>query len=280
MNYANYDEYSDDRSRIALSGKPFYAASIGILAGAPISNALYQRYGKPAYNDFGKHWATDQTSIFGYKSKIGKAWTKFESATLKSRFGGKAFGKLALSGLQDFVTVGPGMVGSNVSRLLSKAGSATASKSKLFRGKHGYLMPGVGMLFGIMSAEQGIKDEGNLFGAKVGIGSEIGATIGSRAGMFMGRGLGYLAGGMTGSYIGSAVGMLAGGYIGYQVAPTIMNVARAVRRWGSPETGGMFTDNQMTQTMRQRSMLAIRTSQTNMRSELGRESQTLMGALY
>ena len=292
MNYANYNEYSDDRTQVAVSGKPFYAASIGVLVGAPLAGAGYNQWGKKAYQDYGRNWASQD----GMKGSIGKKWKGMEEMTGWKRAGQNVGGNLK-GVVRDYATFTPGMIGKHFDTGGSisnhfgwkgtqhgtgreiqhiMGGSKYAARKTASR----YLAPGLGTLFAISSMEQGMKDEGNLFGAYVGLGQEIGATVGARAGSMMGAGLGGLVGGVPGSYVGSAVGMLAGGYIGYQIAPTVMNVARAVRRWGTPETGGMFRENQMTQTMRQRSMLAIRTSKMNIRSELGRESQMLMGALY
>ena len=298
MNYANYNEYSDDRTTIALSGKPFYAATMGILAGAPIAAGLYKQYGHDAYTKYGSKWAGDTDSFMGYKNKLGGMWKSAETAA--GRTGGQKFWKNLKGNARglwgDFLNTGPGMIGKHadkgrrfglgrvadyldVGMRNAKIDGMDYAARRVAKGSSKYLAPGLGTFFGIASMTQGIQDEGNLFGAYVGLGSEIGATVGARAGSVIGSTIGLAFGGV-GAPVGGAVGMLAGGYIGYQAAPTMMNIARAVRRFGTPETGGVFRDNQQTQTMRQRSMLAIRTSQHNLRSELGRESQMLMGALY
>jgi len=299
MNYANYDEYSDERTSIALSGKPFYVASIGLLAGAPIASGLYGYYGSNAYDKYGSKWATQG----GIRGKVGGAWKSIEGASKRSRVNSieRSVKSNAKGLLTDYVSLGPGIIGRKFDRgrrvgmnigtwtlkyrnniINGKSiGDSTREIGYLngVKGSSKYLAPGLGFMFGTMSIEQGLRDKGSLVGAYVGLGSEIGATVGARAGGVIGTAIGSFAGGV-GAPVGGAIGMLAGGYIGYQLAPTVMNIARAVRRFGTPETGGMFRDNEMTQTMRQRSMLSIRTSQMNLRSELGRESQMLMNALY
>jgi len=140
--------------------------------------------------------------------------------------------------------------------------------------------PGIEPFFAAIMSKGEMESEGKTFGAYVGLGSAAGGIIGTRVGALAGKAVGATFGGTAGMYIGSAIGMLTGGMLGMEVAPTLYKMAQSMRAWGSPETGGTFMDNRMTMTMRQRSMLAIRTSQMNLRSELGREAQVLMGAQF
>lgn len=142
------------------------------------------------------------------------------------------------------------------------------------------LTPGISSIMAAHMADQYVKQSGRQFEAYIGAASSFGGDIGFRTGGYIGYALGSMIGGPIGGLIGGGLGALSGATLGASVAPTLYKMAKAVNQWGSPETGGNFLDNQYLMTMRQRSLLAIRTSQLNLRSELGREAQILMGAMY
>lgn len=111
-----------------------------------------------------------------------------------------------------------------------------------------------------------------------GLASDLAGTIGGRVGMSIGSAIGFgLTGGNPiGAAIGAGLGMVAGGAAGFQVFEAARTIKSYARKWTMPDLGGQFTDSFEAQTMRARSLNAIRTSQFNVRSELGNESIRLV----
>lgn len=109
----------------------------------------------------------------------------------------------------------------------------------------------------------------------------IGATreAAGLTGGFIGQGIGAAIGtigGPIGTLAGGLIGGMLGGMQGYQVPEMIGWMKSKGRQWTMPEVGGRFKDSQMGQTMRQRSLNAISTSQFNVRSALGNEASRLV----
>jgi len=120
----------------------------------------------------------------------------------------------------------------------------------------------VGMAFATLGMTMELESEG-LKGLLTGPARELGGTIGASIGMNIG--------GMFGP-IGSMIGGIAGGMLGYQAIDIFTSMSEKGRQWSTPDMGGRFRDSIGAQTMRQRSLNAIRTSQFNIRSEMGNEA--------
>lgn len=108
-----------------------------------------------------------------------------------------------------------------------------------------------------------------------GLFKEVASQVGTRLGQGLGSSLGHMLGGKAGSYVGMGAGFIGGGILGYSALSMVQGLAKMGRRWTLPETGGNFQDSVEAQTMRQRALNVIRTSQFNMRSELGNEATRL-----
>lgn len=110
--------------------------------------------------------------------------------------------------------------------------------------------------------------------------SALAEGLGRTALSFAGMGVGNLLGAGIGTAIMPGIGTIAGALIG-SVAGSIGgdSIIGAVkwmkhkgREWTHPDLGGGFKDSKGSQTMRQRSLLAINTSQFNVRSGFGQEA--------
>lgn len=228
-----------------------------------------------------KPWSQGENKIL---KLIGEGALKIPT-TGKKLFA-RQLGHNLLGLVTDHVAYNQGLISSFVAKRIESSSLKALSESKIglnLLGEKvglGYIAPSLWAAFGLINIDEAVNQSGKSFGAYIGAGEYLGGAIGARVGAIAGSLVGNLVAPVAGGYIGSALGMLAGGMIGYSVVPTLYKMAQQMQKWGSPETGGMFLDNMQTMTMRQRSMLAIRTSQLNYRNELGREAQILMGAQF
>lgn len=105
------------------------------------------------------------------------------------------------------------------------------------------------------------------------------AVGGSRIGQAVGSTLGHVLASKApwGGYLGMGVTSIAGAMVGYGALDVLDKARELGRKWSTPETGGKYMDSSAAMSMRQRSMLAIKTSQFNLRSELGNEALHFMG---
>lgn len=100
-------------------------------------------------------------------------------------------------------------------------------------------------------------------------------TTASLTGMAVGQTIGAIVGSavpVVGTAVGAVVGAFAGGMAGDQVVDIVKWMKSKGRQWTHPDLGGSFKDSIHGQTMRQRSLNAIYTSQFNIRSNLGNEA--------
>lgn len=134
-------------------------------------------------------------------------------------------------------------------------------------------------LFGAMTINSELDERQDALGLVTGIGKEVSAIAGARLGMVAGSPVGrFLGAGLPGmSRIGTIAGGAVGGILGYGVLSGLQAMSKMGRSWSYPELGGSFIDSAESQTMRARSLNAIRTSQFNIRSELGNEALRLAG---
>jgi hypothetical protein len=201
---------------------------------------------KYTYNPF----STRET--FGWEKKLGKA--------LGFQYGmqGRPTATLSASGRQlssgRYTTVGM---------------SPAVKSSKVFRPP---LFMAAFTAMGISSHYQdGAGPEALAIGAASEFMGQVGGLVGAKAGAIAGTALFPVVGTIAGAVIGG----LAGGLAGYSAVDTIKWMKHKGRAWTRPDLGGGFRDTAMTQTMRARSLEAIRTSQFNVRSNLGNEAVRL-----
>jgi len=125
-------------------------------------------------------------------------------------------------------------------------------------------------------AMMNINEQFEKVGDSRAIGRGVVQTGAELAGGFVGQGVGALIGLAVGGPIGAMAFGLAGSALGALAGSQSMNVYDALkiagRKWTNPELGGGIIDNAATQTMRARSLNAIRTSQFNIRSAIGNEA--------
>ena len=121
--------------------------------------------------------------------------------------------------------------------------------------------------FGLMTMKMEMDESSHFSGAARGIFSEGAGLAGAR--------IGGAIGGFAGP-IGTVAGTLIGGAIGYSTLGIIEGAASMGRSWSTPELGGNYVDSAEAMTLRQRSLNSIRTSQFNVRNELGREATRLV----
>lgn len=132
-------------------------------------------------------------------------------------------------------------------------------------------------ILGLSFATDTMRETGNISGLAIGFANEalagVGAGLGKGIGSALGRGLGGKF--VFSKMIGGGIGMMAGAMIGYMGIGMLQDMSKKGRRWALPELGGNFVDTKESATMRQRSLNAIRTSQFNVRNELGQEAYRL-----
>ena len=152
-----------------------------------------------------------------------------------------------------------------------RSGEKLAGKSRVLRAS--------GMLaFGLMNLNSNM-DQYGLKGIPISAAQETAGAAGGFVGRLIGGSAFHnLSGGWRyGAKIGSFAGMAMGAVAGYAAVEGLMKLSKLGRRWSTPELGGNFQDSADAMTMRQRSLNAIRTSQFNLRSELGREALHFSG---
>lgn len=135
-------------------------------------------------------------------------------------------------------------------------------------------LPMVGIGIAAMGISNEFSSNSHASSLYKGIAKEGSAAVG----MMAGQAAGFLVGSAftpIGGVIGGLVGGAIGGMAGYGIIDTLQWMSKKGRQWTLPELGGSFRDSFMSQTMRQRSLNAIRTSQFNVRSNLGREASYL-----
>lgn len=193
---------------------------------------------------------------FGAEAHVGKLDKAFYGF-LQGAGGGKiGFGKGS-----------PGRFAFN--QLAQKGASTTVGKSMI-------KMPVLAPLSALMTITGEFDANNHPSSLPMGIVREGGGILGGVVGQMAGVALGGLLGGAPGMMIGGLLGGAAGGMFGLSMPEIAGKMKSAGRAWTMPDVGGTFKDSQMAQTMRSRSLNAIRTSQFNVRSSLGSESQRLV----
>lgn len=274
-------------SPVATINQGIYTAakygSIGVAAAGVLGN-LYRLNRSYLENTFFTPWSSGENKLL---KMVGERMLKIP-ATGRSLFLKQLKNNISGALVTDHFNIRSGIIGSFISKRVEDStlsGLANTKGLNLLekiglKDSLNYIAPSLWTAFGLVNVDEAVNQSGKSFGAYVGAGEYIGGALGARVGGIAGGAIGNLVAPVVGGYIGSALGMLAGGMIGYSIVPTLYKMTQQMQKWGSPETGGMFFDNMQTMTMRQRSILAIRTSQLNYRNELGREAQILMGAQF
>lgn len=122
--------------------------------------------------------------------------------------------------------------------------------------------------FALLNAKYTMDEKDHFSGFYEGLASEGTAIIGAR--------IGGALGGFAGP-VGKLVGMALGGIIGYSTIGLVEKASKMGRSWSMPELGGNYEDTAEAMTLRQRSLNSIRTSQFNVRNELGNEALRIVG---
>lgn len=144
---------------------------------------------------------------------------------------------------------------------MDEMGRVSKGVSKISRTPWALKGPG-GMAMATLGMTMEMEAEG-LRGLLTGPAREVAGTIGATIGMQIGSIFGPIA---------TMIGAIGGGMLGYNSIDLFREASEKGRAWSTPDMGGRFRDSIGAQTMRQRSLNAIRTSQFNIRSEMGNEA--------
>lgn len=139
-------------------------------------------------------------------------------------------------------------------------------------GRYGMRVPMMLPAMFLMGATSAFAENSHPSALAEGLGRTALSFGGMAAGSAIGTGIGSAIlpgiGTVAGALIGSAVGMIGGD----SIIGAVKWMKSKGREWTHPDLGGNFKDSKGSQTMRQRSLLAIRTSQFNVRSGFGQEA--------
>lgn len=208
------------------------------------------------------------------KPRVAKMAGKFNSGGYKTSFG-KEMGKSFKGIADDFGYYLPRIRAANDA---DKMVQSSVYGRKIPNGTKVIKAPiAVGIGLWTMKAE--MDKRGDIGGLVTGAAMEVTAQAGFRIGNIAGTAIGHkLSGGLA--FGASAGGMITGaiaGMAGYMAIDAALEISKVGRRWSTPDLGGSYADSATAMTMRQRSMNSIKTSQFNIRNELGREALMLRG---
>lgn len=276
--YNPYDQYSDRRPNVSIgaimAGTGFAAAGLAV----PIfGSGAMRKFEENVYNK-NAHirgwWNRKYGGFTGPRSQHMFKNTAFRNAgnPIKSQWKGfkedlriyAPWTKHQLMGGNKFI----GGLNSEVQRTIW--GRNLGPDYKYTR------IPILGKVFAASMMRQEFETGNPNSALLVGGVREAGGLVGMRTGIAAMSRFGFMGGSKLLALGGAGIGAIAGAAIGYMLPDAAKWIKNTGRRISMPELGGKFYDSQEAQTLRQRSLNAIRTSQFNVRSELGNEAYRLV----